>query len=75
MPKPAGATIRAKREQLGMKTGDLAAKARLGRSTATNIQNGHNPHVSIEVLWRVAHALGVTDVNELIDTNDTVNAP
>jgi transcriptional regulator with XRE-family HTH domain len=68
MPVVKGSEIRARRQRLGVKLGPFAAQAGVGYKTLANIECGGQKYVSIEVVHRIASALGMNadDATELI---------
>jgi transcriptional regulator with XRE-family HTH domain len=54
-----GAWIEAERLNLGLSTTDAARRARVAKSTWTQIEAGQNRHPTDETLVRVARALGL----------------
>lgn len=60
MPQVHGSIIRSRRQRLGIKLGEFAKRADVNYKTLANIESGHsNGGVSIEVVYRIADALGV----------------
>lgn len=49
-----------------MKLGEFAMRAGVVSKTLANIESGHQSTVSVEVIRRIADALGITDAGELI---------
>lgn len=59
MPQVNGSIIRSRRQRLGIKLGEFAVRAGVNYKTLANIESGHNSGgVSIEVVYRIADALG-----------------
>lgn len=58
MPAVKGAEIRLRRQRLGLKLGQFAERSGVGYKTLANIECGHQRFVSIEVVHRIAGALG-----------------
>jgi DNA-binding XRE family transcriptional regulator len=63
-PIPKGAEIKALRVSLGMSRHTFAEKVNAAWKTVYNVETGHNPRVSRELLQRMANTLGV-DVDEI----------
>ena len=59
-----GKTIAALRTSRGMTQQSLADKVYEGMPTISKIENGHRPNLSVDLLQRIAEALGVT-MNDL----------
>ena len=68
-----GKRVRRKREQRGMSATALARRADLSRQTIANIEGGSSPNPTLQVLFRVADALGV-EVSELLEPSECVDA-
>jgi transcriptional regulator with XRE-family HTH domain len=64
MPRPAGDLIRKRRQQRGLKVGELAALVRISKTHLGNVEAGRKP-ASIELLHRLATQFEV-DVAELL---------
>lgn len=56
---PLRVEIRALRETKGWTQGVLAAKAKVTRATVNRLENGHPRSIDLDVLERLARALGV----------------
>jgi len=63
-----GAEIRKRRDALGMTQGTLAQKARLARTSVTNIERGGQA-LFVHQLVELAGALGISASNLLPDTS------
>lgn len=58
-PKPLGGVIEKLRITKGLTRRALAEKASTKYSTVYNLEKGFNPRTSVEMLSRIANALGV----------------
>jgi transcriptional regulator with XRE-family HTH domain len=56
---PLRVEIRALRESKGWTQGELAEKAKVTRATVNRLENGHPRSIDLNVLERLARALGV----------------
>jgi transcriptional regulator with XRE-family HTH domain len=65
-PKRLSRVIRVLREERGMTQVELARKARITQPYLTQIEQGARKNPSLDVLKRLAHALGVP-VTELLE--------
>jgi transcriptional regulator with XRE-family HTH domain len=69
MPQVNGRLIRGRRQRLGIKLGEFAKRAGVGYKTLANIESGlsdGSPYsASIEVVYRIADALGM-DADDLL---------
>jgi transcriptional regulator with XRE-family HTH domain len=66
MPAVNAAEIRRRRQRLGLKLGEFAERSRVKYKTVANIECGHQVP-SIEVVYRLADALGVEAEEILAD--------
>lgn len=55
-----GERLHLARRRLGMTSKDLAQHALTNRTTVSRLENGRHAEVSFNVVWRVAHTLGVS---------------
>jgi transcriptional regulator with XRE-family HTH domain len=61
MPAVNGAEIRRRRQRLGIKLGPFSERSGVKYKTLANIECGAQRSVSIEVIYLIAAALGLTD--------------
>lgn len=69
MPTPNGEKIRETRQRRGWKLSDLARRADVKVKTLANIESGHQV-ASVELLQRVADALGLNEAAKLYDKDE-----
>jgi transcriptional regulator with XRE-family HTH domain len=69
MPAVKGAEIRRRRQRLGLKLGEFAKVSGVGYKVLANIEACSRP-TSIEVVYRLAHALGAEAEDLLVNAAD-----
>lgn len=75
MTETAGQRIRRRRKELGIKQGELAAKAEIGQSTLSEIERGESKLPNAENLRKLAQALDCSDVWILYGTEGELQYP